>query len=164
MSFFEWAMLFLIIGLLYFVSTGRLSLPIHWENDYSKIVLLIAILFLYNNISLILIVFLLLAMIYMKSTPEQKAAFLQSFKYIVQTPPNKWFSQVKGAETFISGQDLDGFIHEMMESPDLDQDVEVKQSEIAKVDPPLYSIVSEENVDDIAMKKRLSDIFDQLNH
>ena len=154
MSIFEWAMLFIIIGVLYFVSIGKLSLPIHWEDDYSKIVLLIAILFLYNNISLILIVFLLLTMIYMKSTPEQKAKFFQSLQFLLKTPPNQWLTST---EQFINHTDLQGFIHDI-------SNTQIQEPEPVKAEPALYSMESEENVDDVALKKRLDDIFDKLNH
>jgi len=151
MSFFEWAMLFFIIGLLYFVSNGRLSLPVHWEDDYSKIVLLIAILFLYNNISLIIIVFLLLGMIYMKSTSEQKARFIQSMQYYVQTPPNQWFLHREG---FISMNDVQEFVN----------DIAVDTSTPTPIAAPaLYSMESEENMEDIALKQRLDELFEKLN-
>jgi predicted membrane protein len=152
MSFFEWVMLFFIIGLLYFVSNGRLSLPVHWEDDYSKIVLLIAILFLYNNISLIIIVFLLLGMIYMKSTSEQKARFIQSMQYYIQTPPNQWFLHREG---FISMNDVQEFVN------DIAVDTPLTPTPIAA--PALYSMESEENMEDIALKQRLDELFEKLN-
>lgn len=103
MNILEWILLIVILVIL---------TNMKWSEDYSKIMIMLVILFIYNNMSLILLAMGLMLYLFIKSTQTEKAQFMDNMQMMVNSSPREWYNVMRGKSTE-SFQMMKSFVNEL---------------------------------------------------